>query len=613
MEQHSLLCEESMKPFQQLLVAPAALGLLAPVAVQAAELNIDGVNKYASEEQVTSINQFSDVKPTDWAYQALSNLIERYGCVAGYPNGTYKGGQAMTRYEAAALLNACLDRITEVTDELKRLMAEFEKELAVLRGRVDGLEAKVGELEATQFSTTTKLTGKATFVIGANSYGGNSQIVPVPGVFLPAVPGNPASVLLPASLIGAGEPVPSFVPGPSGPNAAGVGYVPNTWANLARQAQGATAFNYDIQINFDTSFTGKDLLRTRLRAGNFLGGPFGQPVVGLNATEAGFEEDDGEDVVGINRLFYQFPLGSNFTATIGGRVRQDDMLAVWPSAYPADTVLDIFTYAGAPGTYSLSLGAGGGLWWKSGGFSISANYVSVNGQNGSPDLNNAPDCGGIGNACSAQTGTGQIAYTGSNWGIAAAYTYSSGGAGLYTGNGTPLATIFQTNAAATNSVGISAYWQPSNSGWIPSISGGWGINRSNYNGATTLNGAANLVSTTGITDATSQSWYVGLQWDDVFIKGNSFGMAVGQPTFLTSVSAGPTVPGGPAAATAIADGNYAWEWWYKFQVTDNISVTPALYYLSAPLGQISKNIGSTGPVGSDFSNFGGFIKTTFKF
>jgi hypothetical protein len=100
-----------MKLFQQLLVAPAALGLMAPVAVSAAELNIDGVNQYATEtEQVTSINQFSDVRPTDWAYQALSNLIERYGCVAGYPNGTFKGGQAMTRYEAAALLNACLDR-----------------------------------------------------------------------------------------------------------------------------------------------------------------------------------------------------------------------------------------------------------------------------------------------------------------------------------------------------------------------------------------------------------------------------------------------------------------------------------------------------------------------
>ena len=139
----------------------------------ATELNINGVSDYsATGEQVTSITQFSDVYPTDWAYQALSNLIERYGCVAGYPNGTYRGNRAMTRFEAAALLNACLDRVTEVTDELKRLMKEFEKELAILKGRVDGLEARVGELEATQFSTTTKLKGQATFVVGANSFGG---------------------------------------------------------------------------------------------------------------------------------------------------------------------------------------------------------------------------------------------------------------------------------------------------------------------------------------------------------------------------------------------------------------------------------------------------------
>ncbi|MCX5949820.1 MAG: iron uptake porin, partial [Cyanobacteria bacterium] len=162
-----------MKLFQQLLLAPAAIGLLAPLAVQAADLNISGVNQYASQDQVTSINQFSDVRPTDWAYQALSNLVEKYGCVAGYPNGTYRGSRAMTRYEAAALLNACLDRVTEVTDELKRLMKEFEQELAVLRGRVDGLEARVGELEASQFSTTTTLRGVATFVLGANSFGGD--------------------------------------------------------------------------------------------------------------------------------------------------------------------------------------------------------------------------------------------------------------------------------------------------------------------------------------------------------------------------------------------------------------------------------------------------------
>ena len=66
-----------MKLFQQLLVAPAALGLLA-TGVNAADLNINGVSDYSeTEEQVTSITQFSDVYPTDRAYQALANLIER--------------------------------------------------------------------------------------------------------------------------------------------------------------------------------------------------------------------------------------------------------------------------------------------------------------------------------------------------------------------------------------------------------------------------------------------------------------------------------------------------------------------------------------------------------
>ena len=57
-----------------------------------------------------------------------------------------------------------------MTDELRRLLKEFETELAILKGRVDGLEARVGELEATQFSTTTKLKGKADFFTGAVKY-----------------------------------------------------------------------------------------------------------------------------------------------------------------------------------------------------------------------------------------------------------------------------------------------------------------------------------------------------------------------------------------------------------------------------------------------------------
>ena len=120
--------------------AIGALGLITPGVAMATDLNTAGINQYAISDQVTSVSQFSDVQPTDWAYSALSNLVERYGCVAGYPNGTFGGGKAMTRYEAAALLNACLDRVTEVTDELKGLLKEFGAELAVLKGRVDGLE-----------------------------------------------------------------------------------------------------------------------------------------------------------------------------------------------------------------------------------------------------------------------------------------------------------------------------------------------------------------------------------------------------------------------------------------------------------------------------------------
>ena len=85
-------------------------------AAHAAELNITGVYDYGADaEQVTSISQFADVDPTDWAYQALANLVETYGCVAGYPNG----GAA------------------------ERLLKEFETELAILKGRVDGLDARL--------------------------------------------------------------------------------------------------------------------------------------------------------------------------------------------------------------------------------------------------------------------------------------------------------------------------------------------------------------------------------------------------------------------------------------------------------------------------------------
>ena len=361
-----------MKLFKQLLAAPAALGLLAPVAASATEVNVAGVADYASSssgsslEQVTSITQFSDVYPTDWAYQALSNLIERYSCIAGYPNGTYRGNRAMTRFEAAALLNACLDRVTEVTDELKRLMMEFEKELAIIKGRVDGLEARVGELEATQFSTTTKLNGAVNFVVGANTFSGSADLL---------VDDN-------------------------------------------KQTFGATTFNYDLQLNLDTSFTGKDMLRATLRSGNFDGDSNsfgGAGPSSLSSLEVAFQEEGGPNVVGIDRLFYQAPFG-DFTFTFGGRVGQEDMLAIWPSLYPASTVLDVLTLAGAPGAFNKNLGAGAGLWWQKNGWAISANYVAANGANSNPQD------GGIATDGAAGTGTVQIGYSAEQWGLAATYS-----------------------------------------------------------------------------------------------------------------------------------------------------------------------------------------------
>ena len=488
-----------MKLFQQLLVAPAALGLLAPVAATAAEFNLDGVNKYASEEQVTSISQFSDVKPTDWAYQALSNLIERYGCVAGYPDGTYKGGKAMTRFEAAALLNACLDRVTDLTDELKRLMAEFEKELAILKGRVDGLEAKVGELEANQFSTTTKLKGIATMVLGG------------------------------ASNTGFGDNV---------------------------------TMNYDVRLNLDTSFTGKDLLRTTLRSGNFANSVFGN---GNTAMEVAFQEDQtgapGVDTVGINRLFYQFPIGENLTATFGAKVRQDDMLAMWPSAYPSDSVLDLFTYGGARATYQLNLGAGVGLWYEKDGFSISANYVSGEAASESSSI-------GVGENLTA---TVQVGYAAENWGAAFAYTYAD----IATFGGLPGDTF--------NNIGLSAYWSPITAAWFPSISTGFGFSAQGDPFASA--------------DSDTWSWMVGLQWADVGMKGNALGMALGSAGSAGNGKCADTICTG---GLWLEDGKdtLAYELWYKFQVTDNISVTPAFFWV--------------GNNGAD-DTYGALVKTTFKF
>ncbi len=221
-----------------------------------------------SIDQVTSVSQFSDVQPTDWAFQALQSLVERYGCIAGYPNSTYRGNRALTRYEFAAGLNACLDRVNELIATatadlvskqdlatLQRLQEEFSAELATLRGRVDALEARTAELEANQFSTTTKLVGEAIFNVTQ-----------------------------------------AF-----GDTAADQDADPDNNAEL----ESNTTFANRVRLNLYSSFTGTDQLQIRLNSGNIVNNS-GQ--TGTFMTRLGFEEDTGNGVE-IDKVNYAFNFG----------------------------------------------------------------------------------------------------------------------------------------------------------------------------------------------------------------------------------------------------------------------------------------------------------------
>jgi hypothetical protein len=603
-----------MKPFQQLLLGSAALAFAAPLAAVAADSDL---NRYApvSNDQITNISQFGDVQPTDWAYQALNNLVEQYGCVAGYPNGTFKGAKPLSRFEAAALLNSCLDRVTEATDELKRLAQEFERELNLINGKITGLEKKIGKLEAQQFSTTTKLQGEATFDIGAVSFGGSQY-------------------------------------GPSTANGAGATSPNNGATNATRYSGnnnrnwGALTFNYDLRLNLNTSFTGKDLLYTRLRSGNFASSVFNGQPYSLLALDKAFSPVGGNNVFNLDRLFYRFPVGKSFTALVGARARNTEFLAISPSFYRAD-LLDVFTLNGAPATYNKATGGMFGLMWKQQVkkgqpyFAASTSYVAPNADNSNPTS------GGMMTDGSAGSFLTQIGWAGPQFALTAAWRYGQCGQGLTRrgtqfanqnlpcseGVGTTGVSPFWSGNSSSNNFALNAAWQPIRSGLLPSVSLGYGISAissatyNGYNATSTvpINGNTQPFPSYGdVRNITQlQSWQLGLQWNDLFAKGNAAGFSFGQPTYVTGLSQNQlrkpyafrgsgrnrtqTVyngfydsPNGPN------DGNFAFEWWYKFQVSNNISITPAIFYLSNPNGQYTGN-------GETNNAFGGLVQTQFRF
>ncbi|KAF3885956.1 MULTISPECIES: iron uptake porin [Nostocales] len=510
-----------------------------------------------SSAQVTSVSQLSDVKTTDWAFQALQSLVERYGCIAGYPNGTYRGNRALTRYEFAAGLNACLDRVNELIATatadlvrkedlvtLQRLQEEFTAELATLRGRVDAVEARAAELEANQFSITTKLNGEA-IIAGIGATGG--------------------------------------APGRDDPN---------------------IILTNRVRLNLNTSFTGKDLLITGLQAHNFLGGVTGngslQQSLGLasnllNASSArvsfepqfpGFDvktlTSTGANDIELYKLLYIFPVANQLTLFAGPAAEVSD-------AFPAVTPFygegqeSISRFAGLNPVVRVSGGTSGSGLASAAGFifniskqldlralygSANANIVS-SGADIQPGVSNTPLGAGVFGGSSVVST--QLTFRPSNsldFALNYAHSYHEInilGTGLTSSDIGALANVPLGIPVQLNSVGGTVTWRVS-----PKVA------FSGYGAAIFVDDSSGRVDAS----TTFTSWMAGLHFSDLFGKGNNAGIIFGQPLYRTSAD------GDARLADAGVDRAvpYHLEAYYRLKVNNNISITPGAFVLFNPEG-----------------------------
>ncbi len=508
-----------------LLVQTDTFGNRMPVTTNFPDVSKNAVNNQEMA-QVTSVSELSDVQPTDWAFQALQSLVERYGAIAGYPNGTFRGSRALTRYEFAAGLNAALDRVSEliatgtadlVTKEdlvtLQKLQSEFAGELAVLRSRVDTLEASTAKLEANQFSTTTKLNGEV--VIGL------------------------ASVL-------------------AGENANG------------QPIDRIPTLSYRVRLNLDTSFTGKDLLTTRLQASNVT--PLGSTNSGPTLTNEGRLEYDGDsgNEVGLALLRYRFPLGprTNFylAGTGNGFVDLDASSQLNP--YFDGGAVSLFGLRNP--IYNYSGGSGFGLRHLfSDKLELNLGYLTPGSNAGKPTSKNGLFDGvyaGMAQVIISPSNNARIGLTYIN---SYSPSYFTSGEGLDpalnpdfipfgTSTGSNLSNSNFGRPVMTNAYGLSGTFQLNPNFAI----GGWvGYANQRY---------------IGKGDADVWNWAVTLAFPDLGKKGSLGGILVGMEPKVTDIDSALN------RGRADQDTSLHLEAFYKYQLTDNIQVTPGIIWLTAP-------------------------------
>ncbi|MBD0363039.1 MAG: carbohydrate porin, partial [Coleofasciculus sp. C3-bin4] len=473
-------------------------------------------------DQITNVTQLRDVSPGDWAYEALRSLVERYGCIAGYPDGTFRGNRAMSRYEFAAGLNACLNQIERVITEggrdfvtrqefetLQRLVQEFQAELTTLGTRVDTLEGRVGSLEDRQFSTTTKLRGEVIFAV--------------------------------SDLFGDQD-------------ASGNDY-----------ARTETVFQNRVRLAFDTSFTGKDLLRTRLEAGNITEfGPLASPGgPGANITREGrfgFQVDNGNDIV-IDRLYYRFPLGNLAQVYLAANGRYEDFVPLLNGSLEPSGTGALSRFGRYSPIYRMgnqNQGIGVSLGTKS-PIRVDLGYFT--------DVGNDPR-EKFGLFDGNHTALGQVTFQPSNaFRIAATYvnSYNNQNRGLNHGTGSIAS---QVAAGTGRPVVGQSYGLEASFAFTPQlVLSGWGA----YTKA--------IVIETGEADV----WNYGatLAINDLGTKGSTLGFVVGMEPKLTGSdrTVGPLLAGG---LRRDPDTGLHIEGFYKFKLSNNILITPGVIWLTAP-------------------------------
>lgn len=523
----SALSHESLGSFPKTLADASLSEPMDNGAMEPASESTDAVNGL---DQVTSVSQLTDVKPTDWAFQALQSLVERYGCIVGYPNKTFRGNRALSRYEFAAGLNACLDRINELIASstadfarkedlvtLQKLQEGFAAELAALRGQVDALEARTATLEKQQFSTTTKLFGQ---------------------------------VIL----------------GVQGRNDADINLAGFRFRDDANQVNVIS----NVQLSLYTQFSERSVLLTGLQAGQ--GNNIGSQLL-TNDVLLGYAGDTGGSVK-ISDLSFRQLIGNNF-AVIAGPVGVN-MVNVLRGANRIESAGQGPLSRFAQRNPILNIGgdgAGAGFDWQ---ITPAVSFQGVYTSNRAEDPVNGGLFGGSNGATTIGTQLTVNAFNTVDIALNYVNAYSpSGFLGTSVGDDQlALPNPFSFRAPIqTNAVGGTIAWRVAP--WV--TVGGWA-------GYTTsdLKGFSGSVETI--------NWMAFLNFPDLGGRGNLGAIYVGQPPRIinSDLPAGRNIPsfvngGDPTAGPGGEPGRTTHlEAFYRYRLSDNISLTPGVIVIFNP-------------------------------